>query len=176
MREILTLVVTSRLFGSLCLARSDRGICRLDLGLTEDQWAMRFRQGPHQGDTQRGDGSADPTLLKAATQVEAYLSGDRKHFDLPLDLSAGSAFQQQVWEATAAIPFGQVRSYGEIARQIGVPKGARAVGGALGRNPVPIIVPCHRVLRSDGQLGGFGLGIDTKRRLLAIEGRSLPGF
>ena len=176
MGGILALVVASRLFGSLCLARSERGICRLDLGLTGPTWVARLREQLRMAGSSLHDGSTDPILLEAASQIESYLAGQRESFDLPLDLEAGSVFQRRVWETTAAIPFGQVRSYGEIAQQIGTPGGARAVGGALGRNPVPIIVPCHRVLRGDGGLGGFGLGIDAKRTLLALEGVQLPGF
>ena len=87
-----------------------------------------------------------------------------------MDLSAGSIFQQTVWRALEKIPTGQTRSYGEIARKIGNPKGVRAVGGACGANPIPVLVPCHRVLAANGKLGGFSSGLDWKRRLLAREG------
>jgi O-6-methylguanine DNA methyltransferase len=167
---IWSLVVAAPLFGTLCLARSERGICLVDLGMADEAWMTRLRSSGRGGSQAVEDGHDDPLLREAASQIQSYLAGERQTLDLPIDLRAGSAFQRRVWEATATIPFGQVRSYGEVARQVGVPGGARAVGGALGKNPVPIIVPCHRVLRANGQLGGFGLGIETKRELLALEG------
>jgi len=103
-------------------------------------------------------------------QLTNYLEGTLRAFDLALDLSQGTRFQQQVWEAARRIPYGQVRTYAELARSIGRPKAARAVGSALGRNPVLVVVPCHRVLRSDGGLGGFAAGLGVKRALLRLEG------
>jgi len=101
-------------------------------------------------------------------QLTAYFEGRLKRFDLPL-APVGTAFQLSVWEALKAIPYGEVASYGEIARAIGNPKAVRAVGGANARNPIPIIIPCHRVIGSDGSLTGFGGGLETKRRLLDLE-------
>lgn len=115
---------------------------------------------------------SDPVLEAAATQLAEYFAGDRRDFDLPL-APTGTAFQQAVWRALRTIPFGTVRSYREIAGQIGQPSAVRAVGAANGRNPLPIVVPCHRVIGSDGSLTGFAGGLDTKRALLALEG-SLP--
>jgi methylated-DNA-[protein]-cysteine S-methyltransferase len=114
----------------------------------------------------------DPLLAEARRQLEQYFAGDLWHFDLPLDLTTGSStpFQRRVWSTTRQIPYGAVRSYGEIARAIDNPRAARAVGQALGRNPLLIVIPCHRVLRSDGGLGGFGAGLDNKRALLTLEG------
>jgi methylated-DNA-[protein]-cysteine S-methyltransferase len=106
-------------------------------------------------------------------QLQEYFAGERSHFDLLLN-GAGTDFQQSVWSALARIPFGEVRSYGDIAREIGRPKAVRAVGAANGRNPLPIIVPCHRVIGSNGSLTGFAGGLDIKKKLLALEG-ALPG-
>ena len=110
---------------------------------------------------------SDPVLEAAATQLAEYFAGDRRDFDLPL-APTGTAFQQAVWRALRTIPFGTVRSYREIAGQIGQPSAVRAVGAANGRNPLPIVVPCHRVIGSDGSLTGFAGGLDTKRALLAL--------
>lgn len=126
-----------------------------------------------EGDTPSSSGeSADPVLDDCAAQLGEYFAGDRDHFDLPL-AQGGTEFQQAVWRALAAIPYGEVRSYGEIAEAIGKPTAVRAVGAANGANPLPIVVPCHRVIGSNGSLTGFSAGIDIKRQLLALEG-SLP--
>lgn len=109
-----------------------------------------------------------------AKRLSEYLEGSRVDFPDRLDSSRCTPFQRQVWEATRTIPYGETRSYLAIARQIGQPKAARAVGQALGKNPFPIIVPCHRVVGSDGGLCGFGGGLDMKRRLLVMEAHS-PG-
>jgi methylated-DNA-[protein]-cysteine S-methyltransferase len=118
-----------------------------------------------------GGGESSIEHLRAAeAQLAAYLRGELQDFDLTLDLRAGSDFDQKVWAATRRIPYGAVLSYGQLAAEIGLPGGARAVGGALGRNPVLVVVPCHRVLRAGGGLGGFGAGLPLKRALLAHEG------
>ena len=119
----------------------------------------------------RHDMLCDPEALGATVaQLDGYFRGERRAFDLALDLSAGTAFQRRVWVVAREIPYGRVWSYGDLAGRIGAPKAARAVGRALGANPVLIVVPCHRVLRADGLIGGFALGLDTKRRLLSLEG------
>lgn len=110
-----------------------------------------------------------PILLETEDQLKAYFTGKRKSFDIPLDLR-GTAFQQQVWQALLTIPFGVTKSYGVIAQQIGDPKTVRAVGGALNKNPVSIIVPCHRVIGASGKLVGFAGGLANKSYLLNIEG------
>lgn len=104
----------------------------------------------------------------AAGQIREYFEGNRRSFDLPLDLQ-GTPFQQKAWRCLATIPFGETISYGEQARRVGNPKASRAVGAADGRNPVPIILPCHRVIGANGSLTGFGGGLDTKQVLLAHE-------
>jgi methylated-DNA-[protein]-cysteine S-methyltransferase len=113
--------------------------------------------------------SPDSVLLAARTQLEEYFVGRRQRFDLPLAAS-GTPFQQSVWQALAAIPWGEVRSYRDIACAIGKPKAVRAVGAANGRNPLPIVVPCHRVIGADGSLTGFGGGLPLKVQLLTLEG------
>ena len=111
-----------------------------------------------------------PILLRAAQQLNDYFAGQRHAFDLPLDLRAGTAFQQAVWQALLAIPFGQHTSYGALAQAIGRPRAVRALGAAVGRNPVSIIVPCHRVLGADGSLTGYAGGLTRKTALLDLEG------
>jgi methylated-DNA-[protein]-cysteine S-methyltransferase len=112
-----------------------------------------------------------PCLRPAVEQLAAYFAGDLRHFDLPLKME-GTPFQLAVWRALQDIPYGETISYGELARRIGNPKGSRAVGLANGRNPIPIVVPCHRVIGSTGKLTGFGGGLKTKEILLALERKS----
>lgn len=110
-----------------------------------------------------------PVLVEVERQLEEYFAGRRTAFALPLDLG-GTAFQRTVWNALLTIPFGETRSYGQIAKQIGNPDAVRAVGAANGRNPISIVVPCHRVIGSTGKLTGFAGGLDVKAHLLALEG------
>ena len=112
-----------------------------------------------------------PFLVKAERQLREYLAGKRKVFSVKLD-PAGTAFQSEVWEALKTIPFGETRSYSQIARQIGNAKATRAVGAACGKNPLSVIVPCHRVIGSTGRLTGFAGGLKIKERLLALENRN----
>jgi len=107
-------------------------------------------------------------LAKACQQLREYFAGERREFDLLLKLG-GTEFQVSVLEALQEIPYGETTSYGEVARRIGRPKAVRAVGAANGRNPIPIVVPCHRVIGSTGDLTGFGGGLDTKEALLRLE-------
>jgi methylated-DNA-[protein]-cysteine S-methyltransferase len=117
-----------------------------------------------------GRGPETPVEREAATQLAEYLVGRRTEFTVPLK-PEGTAFDHRVWDAVAAIPYGETVTYGEIARALGNPKGARAVGTANGRNPIPIIIPCHRVVAAGGRLGGYGGGLPLKRRLLDLETR-----
>jgi len=145
--------------GPLVVAVSQRGVCRLD-----------FQTGPAEPIAPR-----DPQLIDPVRQqLDEYFAGARRIFDVTVDLGLLPAFAHDVLVATSTIPFGRVRRYGEIARAIGRPKAARAVGGALHRNPVAVIVPCHRVVGSTGDLTGFGGGLCTKSDLLEMEGIS-PG-
>jgi len=111
----------------------------------------------------------DAVLATAADQLRAWFAGARTAFDLPLDLSDATEFQRRAWLALAAIPYATTRSYGEQARMLGAPHAARAVGAANGRNPLPIVLPCHRLVGADGALTGFGGGLDVKRALLDHE-------
>lgn len=113
-----------------------------------------------------------PLIAETRSQLSAYFAGERQSFDLPLDFR-GTNFQQSVWRALVAIPFGQTRSYAEIAQAVGRPRAVRAVGAANGRNPLSIIAPCHRVIGSNGTLTGFAGGLEAKHFLLRLEGRLL---
>jgi methylated-DNA-[protein]-cysteine S-methyltransferase len=113
-------------------------------------------------------GTSDPLLEEASVQLRAYFDGRLRQFQLPLDLG-GTAFQRSVWQELLEIPYGETRTYAEIAEAIGHPTAVRAVGAANGQNPVAIIVPCHRVIRTGGGLGGYGGGLDAKRALLDLE-------
>jgi len=111
-----------------------------------------------------------PVLREAAAQVADYLEGRREQFDMPLDLSHGTEFQQAVWQALLRIPRGATISYGRLGAEIGKPEAVRAIGAAVGRNPISVVVPCHRVLGSDGSLTGYAGGLERKSRLLQLEG------
>lgn len=124
----------------------------------------------HMPDTQQWvTDNAHPLLLTAAQQLNEYFEGVRQKFALPLQPAWGTPFQQSVWQALQAIPFGQTSTYGAIARDIGNPNAVRAVGAAIGQNPHSIVVPCHRVLGANGSLTGFAGGLDRKKYLLAHE-------
>ncbi len=114
-----------------------------------------------------------PMLHKVKQQLQEYFAGQRQQFDLPLDFQ-GTAFQQQVWQALLSIPYGETRSYKEIAVQLGNEKAVRAVGAANGKNPISIIAPCHRVIGSSGALVGFAGGLDKKQILLSLEQSQIP--
>ena len=145
--------------GRLKLVASERGLAAI---LWENDNPKRVRLGPLTEDRNH------PILREAERQLEDYFKGKRQRFSLKFDF-AGTEFQQQVWQALAAIPFGETRSYAEIARQIGRPKAVRAVGAANGKNPISIVVPCHRVIGSNGNLTGFAGGLETKESLLKHE-------
>lgn len=118
-----------------------------------------------------GEDEGHPVLVEAERQLNEYFAGRRKTFSLKLDF-AGTEFQRKVWQALLEIPFGQTRSYGEIAKRIGSPAAMRAVGAANGRNPISIVAPCHRVIGATGKLTGFAGGLDAKAHLLALEEKS----
>ena len=120
------------------------------------------------GDTPAAPNAANPLLAEAIHQLRAYFAGDLRRFDLPLDF-AGTEFQCRVWSELTRIPYGETRTYQELARAIGSPKAVRAVGAANGANPIVVVVPCHRVIGSNGKLVGFGGGLPLKRRLLDLE-------
>ncbi len=153
-------------FGLIGIASSRKGIVRLTFPLRSEGSFRRLLSREYRG-SDISDGGRENQ--KAVRQVALYLEGRLRAFDLPLDLR-GSSFRRRVLAAVSMIPYGETMSYGQIARRAGSPGGARAVGQAVGANPVPLIVPCHRVIASDGSLGGFGLGLPMKRRLLDLEG------
>ena len=130
---------------------------------------MTTREVPKLGALGNAEGEAGRTFLR---EFEGYFETGRVRFRTRLDLSAGSDFERAVWRALRRIPPGRVRTYGDIARDVGRPRAARAVGNACGRNPVVILVPCHRVVASNG-IGGFGAGVERKRGLLGLEGVSV---
>lgn len=151
--------------GVLWLARTPRGLAGIELGGTEEQalaaWARR---------TGRGSVRDDAALRPWAEELQRYFDGTARAFALPRDVLEGTPFQRRVWAALATIPYGETRSYKWLAREVGRAAGFRAVGAANGRNPLPIVVPCHRVVNADGRLGGYGGGLDAKRHLLRLEG------
>lgn len=130
-----------------------------------------FEGQSHPPDTSRWPAApAHPLLREASAQLDDYLAGRRAAFDLPLDLGSGTDFQQSVWRALLGIPRGATRSYGALSASIGKATAVRAVGGAIGRNPLSIIVPCHRVIGADGALTGYAGGLARKTALLRLEG------
>jgi methylated-DNA-[protein]-cysteine S-methyltransferase len=145
--------------GQLKLVASDKGLVAI---LWENDSPRRVRLS----DLVRND--QHPVLLRTEQQLTEYFAGKRQTFSVPLDMR-GTPFQKNVWEALLAIPFGETRSYGQLAKQLGNPNATRAVGAANGRNPLSIIVPCHRVIGSSGKLTGFAGGLDTKAHLLTLE-------
>jgi methylated-DNA-[protein]-cysteine S-methyltransferase len=154
--------------GPLYLAASNRGLCNVDFGLGEADFLAELDPLART--------ECNPTALAPiAGQLRDYFEGTRTNFDVPLDLSRVTPFQLSVLQAVRAIPAGTVWTYGQMARAIGKPQASRAVGQALGRNPVPVVIPCHRVIAGDGSLGGYsgGGGLASKRLLLNLEG-ALP--
>lgn len=140
-----------------------------DLQLVSDGQSLVSIALPGQHQQLGGDSKEDAVLARAAKQLGEFFDGRRRHFDLPLAAS-GTQFQRAVWSQLTKIPFGEVRSYRDIAAKIGRPTAVRAVGAANGRNPLPIVVPCHRVIGADGSLTGFAGGLERKRQLLVLEG------
>lgn len=145
--------------GPMVLARTPQGLCGVwFVGQKHFPTALVGTEAPN--DTLLGD---------AAAQIDAYLSGTRRTFELPLDLTRGTAFQQAVWRALQSIACGQTLSYGALAAQLGRPQAVRAVAAAVGRNPLSLVVPCHRVLGADGSLTGYAGGLERKAALLQLE-------
>ena len=142
--------------GTLTLEATDRGLS-----------SVRF---PNRAEPFSGKSPDNPAISQAKRELTDYFAGELKQFSVPLDWQ-GTAFQQSVWEALTHIPYGETVSYADVARAIGRPKSARPTGGAVGANPLPIIVPCHRVIGSDQSLTGFTGGLSIKVALLELEGR-----
>lgn len=154
-----SVMTISTAVGSLVLRASNKGLVSIDRGK-----AARVK----------GETKAERHVALAARELGEYFAGKRRKFTVPLDLQ-GTPFQVKAWKTLLRIPFGKVVSYGEEARMLGKPTAYRAVGSANGRNPIPIIVPCHRVVAGDGTLGGYSAGLPMKRKLLALEGVSVAG-
>jgi methylated-DNA-[protein]-cysteine S-methyltransferase len=145
--------------GELKLVANDKALVAV---LWENDRSKRVRLDAHV------ENATHPLLVETERQLKEYFAGKRTSFSIALDLR-GTSFQRNVWEALLAIPFGETRTYGDLAKKLGVPQAARAVGAASGRNPVSIIVPCHRLVGSTGKLTGFAGGLDAKARLLSME-------
>ncbi len=154
--------------GTLSLRGSARGLTGV--------YMPQHRHGPPDGERVQWQRD-DARFAAARAQIDEYFAGERTTFDLPLDPATigGTAFQRRVWTALSEIAYGETISYGELARRIGQAAAVRAVGLANGRNPVSIIVPCHRVIGANGTLTGYGGGMDRKRLLLDLEARRVPG-
>ncbi len=151
--------------GRLLVAATQQGICFVCLGDQDDPLIEALEaEFPAAESILRDGGTIGPAL----EQLVAYLDGQTPHLDLPLDIRA-TAFQRRVWQELIAIPYGETRSYSEIAEKLGLPQGQRAVARACATNPVPLVVPCHRVLRQDGGLGGYRWGLRRKEALIATE-------
>ncbi len=151
--------------GDIIIAATDKGLAGL--------WFAGQRHSPPEltGDRPPWPSAPQhPVLKKTGVQLKEYFTGKRTQFDVPLDLSGGTAFQQAVWKVLLAIPQGGTSSYGHVSQRIGNPAAVRAVGAAVGRNPVSIVVPCHRVVGSNGSLTGYAGGLDRKTALLKLEG------
>ncbi len=155
---------TSTPIGRLLLAGDERGLR-----------GIAFENGRHRAEVGEGWRRTEAPFRDAIAQLAAYFGGRRRSFDLEL-APEGTPFQREVWSALSEIPYGNTVSYSELARRIGRPSATRAVGAANGRNPLPIVVPCHRVIGANGSLTGFGGGIAIKRRLLELEAASVSLF
>jgi O-6-methylguanine DNA methyltransferase len=153
--------------GPVWVATTDVGICAVGLGVDQsgaflDRLARYIDiESPHEG---------PEALASALAQFREYFSRIRRGFDLSLDIVYGTPFQRAVWNEVASIPYGTTATYGEIARRVGQPQAARAVGAALGANLLPILIPCHRVIGAQDKLVGYGAGVEVKAALLQLEG------
>ena len=154
--------------GRITLAASAQGLAGLWFGQGQRHLPPELG-GPAASQPWRHD-AEHPVLQQASGQLTEYFAGQRRQFDLPLDLSSGTAFQQAVWQALRTIPQGRTVSYSAIGQQIGKPGAVRAVGAAIGRNPVSIVVPCHQVIGAGGALTGYAGGLERKTALLQLEG------
>jgi O-6-methylguanine DNA methyltransferase len=173
METIHSTIVTSSV-GKLFLAASHRGLVALEFDpRLPGQQTIRPNPRDLRAERQKGTAvhfeEAEAAMRAYVGELEQYFAGERREFSFPLDLR-GTDFQLACWHALLAIPYGETRTYGYIARAVGKPQGFRAVGMANNRNPVAIVVPCHRVIASDGTLCGYGGGLDVKRKLLELEG------
>lgn len=150
--------------GEIWIAGSEQGLLKIDLRISEEHFLADLRKITPSKPIRDA-----MKFTKIEGRFEEYFRGNKVIFDIPLDLR-GTEFQRDVWRAIYKIPYGRLSSYGRIAEEIGRPRAVRAVGNAVGANPLPIVIPCHRIIRADGGLGGYGGGIDLKLYLLSIEG------
>jgi AraC family transcriptional regulator, regulatory protein of adaptative response / methylated-DNA-[protein]-cysteine methyltransferase len=156
--------VTDSPLGQLLIGATDKGLCAVRLGDTEEELIQSLKEEFANATLQQGDAALRPYV----STVLAHLAGDLPHFELPLDIRA-TAFQRQVWQELQKIPYGETRSYAQIAAAIGQPSAVRAVAGACAKNSVGIVIPCHRVVRGDGTLSGYRWGVARKAKLLELE-------
>ena len=150
--------------GKIHLAATEKGLCEIGIRVSEEMFIKSLQKTYNIKPVKDDAVFKDPEKL-----LKKCLNGERLKIDIPFDLK-GTSFEKKVWKALLKIPYGKTKSYGEIAREIGLPNGARAVGNACGKNPVPIIIPCHRVIAGNGGLGGYTGGIEIKKKLFKIEG------
>ncbi|CAM5506751.1 methylated-DNA--[protein]-cysteine S-methyltransferase [Streptomyces coeruleorubidus] len=157
--------------GPLLLAATREGLVNVIFHATDAVRDRAVERLASRLGTEPVEAPGSPLLTEAIRQVEAYFAGERRDFDLPLDWSLISGFNREVLrELASGVPYGTVVGYGDLAGRVGQPGAAQAVGMAMGANPLPVVVPCHRVVESGGGIGGFGGGLETKRKLLALEG------
>ncbi len=157
--------------GPMLLAATDEGLVNVVFHATEPVREKTVERLAARLGAEPVEAPASPLLAEAIRQFAAYFAGELHDFELPLDWSLISGFNRQVLrELASGVPYGAVVGYGDLADRVDQPGAAQAVGAAMGANPLPVVVPCHRVVESDGGLGGFGGGLETKRKLLALEG------
>ncbi|MET9680676.1 methylated-DNA--[protein]-cysteine S-methyltransferase [Streptomyces coeruleorubidus] len=157
--------------GPLLLAATREGLVNVVFHATDAVRDRAVERLASRLGTEPVEAPGSPLLTEAIRQVHAYFAGERRDFDLPLDWSLISGFNREVLrELASGVPYGAVVGYGDLAGRVGQPGAAQAVGMAMGANPLPVVVPCHRVVESGGGIGGFGGGLETKRKLLALEG------
>ncbi len=152
--------------GELGLVATENGLCEIRTRINNRKAFLSYLKKSYPAMPQENS----EKLKSVACQLAEYFSGKRQSFTCKLDLAQGTGFQQRVWKTLQSIPHGETKSYAWVAESIGKPRAVRAVGGANGKNPIPIIVPCHRVIRKDGSIGGYTGGLDKKRFLLGLEG------
>jgi O-6-methylguanine DNA methyltransferase len=162
-REFIIYSIFDTPFGFCGLVSSNRGLLRVILGKRSQKSLIYSIKSEYPY-------SLYSELIEYQEIIEKYFNGERITFDIPLDIEKATQFQRRVWEITKSIPYGEVRTYKWVSLRMGIENGFRAVGKALASNPIPIIIPCHRVVRKDGKLGGYSQGINLKAELLKLEG------
>lgn len=165
--NVIRYTITDCALGQLIVAATHDGVCFVAMGEQDADLEVALEKTCPQQTYQRDD----TTLCEWAGVLQRYCNGEETNLDIPLDIQ-GTSFQHRVWDALLTIPYGETRSYTDVAHLINQPTAVRAVANACGANPVSLIVPCHRVIRSDGTLGGYGSGIERKQALLDMEARN----